>query len=200
MTTNLNERGKHCPKVEDVRKPIVGKFYWVRARQMIKNTFSLAKDDWIPLLGGEHEDTDIGSPEDHWHVDWRFMPTSVVRYRTKGHSGKTPETTRPRQSKPASLTGMILTRRQLGDEERLILRKMMRQHPTFPSWHGSRALEAKYAGAVAKCLICPHRGMPLAGAPVRNGALVCPGHGLAYDKDTLVLKPRQNSVGDPAKA
>lgn len=41
------------------------------------------------------------------------------------------------------------------------------------------------------CRTCPHRGISLVGAPVdERGAVVCPGHGLAWDKDTGILRPR----------
>lgn len=175
------------PRIDEVDKPTVGKFYMVPARKCIKGRPGFNIGTMVPTLGGLHEDADLGVAVHHWHIDWRFIAPGIVRDMVawRYRSG------RPhREAVTSRIMGIIMTPEYLSEEEEWIRRKMQRPHPTFPEWENGRKLERKYAGAVAKCLICPHRGMPLAGAPVRGGALVCPGHGLAFDRDTLVLKPR----------
>ena len=78
-------------------------------------------------------------------------------------------------------------------------RKCQREMPDFPShvdgWlnTGHRHLEAAYRGCRLKPdhPVCPHKGFPLEGLPEKDGVVICPGHGLAFDMNTGELVPRQ---------
>lgn len=134
---------------------------------------------WVPLLGPLHEDAEIVNfQEQHWHIDWRF-----VSQREWNHycSFTTPLAV-PISEK--NVDGPPCHRRL----------KCKREMPIFPG-HGRviwlKELEAAYQNDNLKPgLICPHRGIPLAGCPAKDGVVVCPGHGLAWNIETGKLVPR----------
>ena len=131
----------------------------------------------VPLFGPLHEDTEIiGFPEEHWHIDWRFTsPAFMERWVYK----RIPH-------------GTVLSRKNAVGAVEIRPRKCRREMPVFPThpYSGKPVfwladLEKAHAEARLKCgMICPHRGLPLAGCPAKDGVVVCPGHGLAWDVET----------------
>lgn len=136
----------------------------------------------VPILGPLHEDKNIiGFPDEHWHIDWRFVDSRWFRTCSARH---------PVHAKVVSAkkTAGGIVRRNL---------KCKRLMPEFPfvrhSWMAS--LEDAFSSARLRAgLVCPHRGISLAGCPVNNGVVVCPGHGLAWCVATGELSRRSNSV------
>jgi len=154
---------------------------------------------WFPILGPAHDDADLGVPQDHHHLDLRFIRNTEMRLITNYFSELFfrvftvdvilggPEL-RPRpclrdqplypcdrpHAAPGSLTSML-------DQVRS-------QPPWLPD------LEAKYEGRCASKGICPHRGAPLLNQPVVGLAghqvRVCPLHGLAFDVHSGALVRR----------
>lgn len=137
----------------------------------------------VPLFGPLHEDREIiGFPDEHWHIDWRFVPRAFM----------------DRWTSRRSPHGLVLSKQNaVGSIETRRL-KCKREMPVFPTHpNGNKPvfwladLEKAHADARLKCgRICPHRGLPLEGCPVRDGIVVCPGHGLAWDVETGALVRR----------
>jgi hypothetical protein len=150
---------------------------------------------WVPILGPKHEDAAyIGFPKQHYHFDFRFLKNGGFRYLVNADSPKA--------------HGCVA-----GDDAfhintvRLLRRVCVRQMHEWPvtdtrdrpiSW--MPALEQAFADKRMKCMTCPHRGMPLNGMPVKDGVVVCPGHGLAWNIQTgeLVRRTIVQTPGVPA--
>lgn len=137
----------------------------------------------VPVFGPLHEDREIiGFPEEHWHIDWRFVPSAFIDQRTSR----------------GVVHGLVVSWKNARGGIVMLRRKCRREMPDFPTHPHSgrevfwlRDLEANHRGARLKCgRICPHRGLPLAGCPVKDGVVVCPGHGLAWNVDTGELVRR----------
>ena len=153
--------------------PIVGRMYLVRCVLWT----DASPPRWMPLLGQEHEDADLGVPCPHRHYDLRF-----VQARDLG--GCTPE--------------RYMHRLHVSkDGERIEIRRKrcVRVQPTFPFPPESAAIprfERRHAAKVAEdCRRCPHRGFDLTQVPVdAGGGKVCPGHGLRWNVQTGELMRR----------
>lgn len=171
------------PRIEDVAEPVIGRIYNVPAIEWGGGVQGKeAKPYWssptLPILGGLHNDREvIGFEDDHWHVDWRFVGAHA-------HALAGSFISRHAKVIKGFLTTGVIHR---------VHRRCKRPHEIFkfrPStWMPE--LEKHYKDAVLpKCLKCPHRGISLVGAPIENGARVCPGHGLAWNIETGKLQPR----------
>lgn len=132
---------------------------------------------WIPIIGPWHEDASIiGFLPHHYHVDWRFVTDRFFK--------KQPDDRR--------YFGKVIKEDVLVSSTVKIMKKKCRRR--FNGYPRERVeklwlprLEASYGGDVAKCGICPHRGLPLDGLPVENGVVTCPGHGLRICSKSLVV-------------
>jgi hypothetical protein len=165
----------------------------------------------IPIHGPWHEDEKyIGFKRHHFHVDWRF---ASPRYRAfvMDHM----DTFAP---KHAPLEQLVHNRVICEMITKPVLRRRICQRimPDFPNAKFVVELERAYRDHVLdpRCLICPHRGMPLAHGAIRtepqmfrnmregvpfddvhpsHQTVVCPGHGLKWDLTTGKLAPRGTS-------
>jgi hypothetical protein len=145
-----------------------------------------------PILGPMHEDAEhIGFKHQHWHIDFRFV------------SKQQWEGMRESYADYSRVHGKVITADKAESGVVYVRRKCLREMPVFPrdipdGGHGSMAvpwlskLESAYADKRLNlnCMTCPHRGLPLDGIAPKNGVLVCPGHGLAWDVSTGRLHPR----------
>jgi nitrite reductase/ring-hydroxylating ferredoxin subunit len=83
----------------------------------------------------------------------------------------------PRNHRPVACPGNHVEQVPLGDpagRDRWLVEHGGRSYLVLASDHGYLVTDA----------LCPHKGSPLLGGLVRNGALVCPGHWYAFDLDT----------------
>lgn len=160
----------------------MGRYYLVRVAVSSTFVHGFHKGSAIPLLGGEHSDPEIGANYPHTHVDWRFVSTSRFRAISKLKISL--------NYGLDILVALIIPPRAIGGYEtrRMLCKRASLTFPTRQEINGK--LEKHYANAVAKCDVCPHRGISLVGAPVVNGARVCPGHGLAWNVETGKMQPR----------
>jgi hypothetical protein len=161
---------------------------------------------WIPIWPILHDDKDIGFPDEHYHVDWRFMSEAAIRQVVI--QARSPEYARgalhPADfEKLVQTTGIetimetcilyVLTKESIcaGPKERP--QRCHRNQLTWPSAHKApERLEPLFKGAKLKCGRCPHWGFDLRGiAPSVNGVIQCPGHGLCFRADTGDLVPRK---------
>lgn len=183
---------KLAPKIEGVEKPVVGRFYlvpcvWDENYGVTRRT--VHKGGWWPVIGPWHEDADIGFAEHHFHFDVRFF----TEWNWEGR-GKRQNMARVKTRQPRELAVMAVPKIEY---RRL---KMLREMPDFPkeetSWavaggwvEGSKndlvkRVEEKFKDVRMTCMKCPHRGMPLTGLPVKDGMVVCNGHGLRWELAT----------------
>lgn len=157
----------------------------------------LAVADWqgytggVPIIGPWHEDAEIiGFAPHHYHVDWRFAPERLVALvtarRTQWKNGKACSDATKLFSRPIEARRIVA-----GAVPVLRRRKMRRAMPTFPRATAKQfwlpRLEQAFAGKCAKGGVCPHKGLPLDGLPVRGGMITCPGHGLRFDAKSLAV-------------
>lgn len=150
----------------------IGRFYRVPCVQTAKPLFGKPVGTWIPVIGPEHEDAEfIEFPEVHWHIDWRFVSARSFEWYSDDWR---------------VLNWPISMKNTSG----IVARKLLRCKRPMPVHDQSRIpwlrqLEAAYADcSLPKSMICPHRGLPLAGCPIRNGVVICPGHALAWNVET----------------
>lgn len=194
-STNLNRQIagnmlNMIQRIEDAKKVEIGRMFDVPHVKWMGNFQNSVKPYWvpssllIPILGPLHEDREIiGFPYNHWHIDWRFVPVMqwiAIKKRSLHRERNTSAASKVLSD--YNTDGVIVRKK----------RKCLRSHITFPDigpWHVE--IEEAYHGSVMKCRVCPHRGISLVGAPVVNGAIICPGHGLAWDPETGKLKPRK---------
>lgn len=211
MPTPCGERGvslrstnaspQRVLRIEDLAGPAeIGRIYnvptiLVPGRNAWSELFSGVA---VPIIGPLHEDAEfIGFKDQHWHVDWRFVSARVFA-RLPRHSIRPPLIFQASKVITETMTvGAILRAR----------RKCRREPLHFPDRFTDsgflenrreipwlRALELAFAGHSAKCGVCPHRGISLAGQPIVDGARVCPGHGLRWDATTGSLAPRMAQI------
>jgi hypothetical protein len=167
-------------------EPVVGRYYLVPC---VQEMFGL----WVPVIGPEHEDSAIiNFPGQHFHRDLRFVSDADVKA-LAGHVSRAP-ICRPEE---AALIVPTMSKNQITErpvERKMLCKRRMPDFPLFvkvrlaPHWMGP--LERHYAHANAKCGRCPHRGFNLKGLPVKDGKIICPGHGLQFDVNTGALVPR----------
>lgn len=181
---------KNTPRIEDVSEAVVGRFYNVPAILSTSEGW-FWRGNMVPIIGPLHEDAEhINFPEDHWHVDWRFIGGYLWRESQKVVEQHLAYHDYIGAGDDAILKRPIVKRSTVGEIQRV----RMKYRRSTPMWSNSlpwtRALENAYVHTNARCGFCPHRGMPLVGAPIENGARVCPGHGLAWDVKTGELRRR----------
>lgn len=159
---------------------VIGRFYSVPCINALVWNLGMT-----PIIGPLHEDKEhIGFDDMHWHIDWRFV--SAWQLSRLSGSGRIPVQAKVISQK--NTAGQIVERRL----------KCKREMPEFPLRpygknvvHWLEDLETAQENSRLKCgMICPHRGLPLAGCPVNDGIVVCPAHGLAWDVESGALVKR----------
>lgn len=165
------------PHIEDVKgEPVVGRFYRVRC---VMNS-----GIWFPVLGPWHDDKEIiGFEQEHFHFDMRFATKrNLQHWRTHRSHVLDDEEFCQR-----SMARVVV----LFTDEAVMVRKCLRAQHDFPmrtldgnSNYMQAKLEQGYAGKRMTCATCPHRGFRLDQLPQKNGVVVCPGHGLAWNMQT----------------
>lgn len=169
-------------RIEDAKEVIVGKIYDVPVSESILGGLVFKKGEYFPTLGSPHSDPEIGADYQHIHVDWRFVSKSQFKRSTRrvGRQDRGQE----------YVTVIVIKQESVGFPKRMKMRckRIAFEFPMSDSV--GVPLQKIYASAVDKCNICPHRGISLVGAPVVNGARVCPGHGLAWNLETGKMQPR----------
>jgi hypothetical protein len=175
-------------KVSDIEgEPEVGKFYMVPC-------VPDAAGELMPIIGPEHDDYQyIGLTVMHYHIDVRFASARVVKSFASEFRRRIQDAALPGQ---LAMT-MVLPTRTATPTPFEHAFKCKRVMPDFPFSIGGTViskwlpkLQGAYAGVSAKCGRCPHRGFSLKGLPVKDGKVICPGHGLQFNVNTGELVPR----------
>lgn len=158
----------------------VGKFYRVPCVHV--STWHAYKG-WLPVLGPMHEDAEfIGFKFQHFHLDWRFVPTRLWQklgdLNYAGHHFAWPIQDPDGWGRKVILEGPALR-----------LLKCKRDPGRFP------VDRARWLGPLGKALacaklvngLCPHRGIPASAMHREGDVLTCPGHGLRWNAITGAL-------------
>lgn len=167
----------------------VGKFYRVPC---VKTRLGHVWDsvfcgEWVPVIGPRHTDEGaVNFPYEHWHVDWRFASSTVLRRARLNHLYSRvlicfPVHDRTEDRSHPFFEGEVVERR----------RKCKREFPAYPH---SKAqwlprLQREFADVKMEGMVCPHRGLPLHGCTTEDGVVQCPGHGLRWSIETGALVP-----------
>lgn len=187
------------PRLAAVHEPlVVGTYYKVpsisideiertQGRYYVLNCMS-----WVPVWPQLHDDANIGFPEKHYHVDWRFVSDEDIKcianlsYGDRVYRASIDDILE-------SVILLVITSESVkrGPEERL--QCCYRNHLTWPFHHNApERLEKLLSGAKLKCWRCPHWGFDLSTVkPNEDGIIQCPGHGLCFRADNGQLVPRK---------
>lgn len=160
--------------------PIVGRKYTVLCVRLLLDATS-RRTALVPVIGPPHTDPELNVTQEHWHVDWRFL-TERQRIAWLSPHGLLHDAPK-----------LVIQASACVGEPVTLSKKCVRSHP--PPWPEYFAwLQHRFAGKRAEtvdgCKRCPHRGVPIDGAPVVNGLAICPGHGLRFDGDTVASVER----------
>jgi hypothetical protein len=172
------------PLVDELKsEPIVGKFY--RVRCYINDSKPNLP---FPIFGPEHDDKELLDFEKrHYHFDFRFAGKRMINYwRCQYHKPYSDD-----QVAQFMMIRVQLTEDRAGHIEVRKLR-CVRRMPDFPlevaHWLKPvlqnkllPVLEYAFRDKRTTCATCPHRGFKLDQLPQKNGVVVCPGHGLAWN-------------------
>jgi hypothetical protein len=179
-------------KIEDVvGLPAINKSY------LVPTVVSGGNTRW-PVIGPPHNDKRyFPKVGEHYHVDVRFLSSAQMLMHL-GIEGvfSLPE----RRPHMALIVVLVIVADPLSVLEKTEPTpfRCYRQMPEFPTFYTGPTptmdrpnkqlarMEDDYARTRIKpgCAICPHRRMPLNGIPSKDGVVVCPGHGLAWDLKT----------------
>lgn len=188
------------PRLVELDQPIeVGKHYMVpcikideieSARGKYKSLNCMA---WVPVWPIDHDDRDIGFPEQHYHVDWRFVSNKDIRCIVKALYGlKCPDG--PIEDMLQEIILLVIVIKDVIEGPEEWPQCCYRTRLTWPYHHRApEKLEIKLKGAKLKCNRCPHWGFDLSTVPPdENGIIQCPGHGLCFRADTGDIVPRKS--------
>lgn len=154
-------------KVEDVKRPLVkGEKYSVLC--IVKQ--HEGKLNITPVINHPHDDIENGQPEEHYHVDYRF-----VKHKNDKHF----PTVINKHSKHYFVDRTRLVVGIDGELERFILPVINEDFTgiTPVDLIGKSNLSHKCINKGK----CPHRGYDLSQTPPINGKITCPLHGLEFD-------------------
>lgn len=166
-------------------EPEVGKFYLVPCVRF--------EGAWRPVIGPRHEDAEyIGVEILHYHDDLRFLGNAAIKRSYEWHNFFSKGITCPPEE--FKMTSVLASHACSKVVERPV--RCKRRMPDFPlvvktqraPWFDK--LQDAYADSRG-CARCPHRGMPLQGLPVKDGVVICPGHGLAWSVETGEMVRRE---------
>lgn len=161
---------------------IIGKFYEVPAIK-VRDWYGFA--GYIPVSSPEHEDKEIiGYPWQHLHIDWRFAPAAVwkqAKWRGDDHA----------------YAYVVMRHNTHGEQQAIgepVNRRMKckRLLPEYPVEKATWMPKLEKAFACAKLIngTCPHRGISVSAMIQDGDALICPGHGLRWNRHTGELMAR----------
>lgn len=183
---------RECPRLVECNTTlIVGQYYLVPCIKIsaVMLTHGMYRKlncmSWVPIWPQVHNDADIGFPEEHFHVDWRFISDEDIRYITTSAYGEKFRNALVEDMLASTILLVIIKNAvQAGPIDRT--QRCHRDRLTWPGHHKApERLEPKYKDTKLKCGRCPHWGFDLSTvAPDKNGIIQCPGHGLCFRADT----------------
>ena len=168
--------GQPVPRIEDVETVEVGSFY------LVNTVVRKADRAIVPVHGPQHADREIIKfPFRHWHIDWRFVSNPIYAEYEQWSMGFDMPWETPINVN--NTTGEVKRRR-------LRCRRQFGEYAPLERILWLSALQEKYRNAKMKNFICPHQGIPCNATPIKDGVVVCRGHGLAFNVETGALVPQ----------
>ena len=175
----------------------IGKRYRVPCVRAGENRYPWWSEpsEWIPVLLPKHTDQEIiGVPQQHWHIDYRFLGrrtfARLMRHEIEGLVDAESRQ-RLRHHRAAQivmetdLRGVpLLSITEPEMRIRTCWRGPLQAWPTV-AWHAP--LEEAMQGKSVVNHKCPHRGIDLRDCPVVQGKRLCPGHGLVFRESGEVV-------------
>lgn len=175
------------------REPVVGLKYLVPC---IRDYKSSRETILLAVRGAKHSDPEIGFSREHYHYDLRFFSDEEIREIASSNSALAGEAYSVFIHELAEKLMHFVSQ---NTSARVVeaVKRCYRKTPVFPSYDDKgnchsfvRRLEEIYKEEKMKCLTCPHKGFDLRGEPVRDGKVICPGHGLRWRVKGGRLSPR----------
>lgn len=169
--------------------PIIGRYYlvpcvyvdhkiaegrgrWLGPQQeRVTEPYRQIQTGWWPVIGPRHEDAGLGFHPYHWHYDMRFLAAWQMQERTRNGNDLVRIFGQP-LSDYGGLIGPEYRRRKCARKMAVTNRLETLRDALLPHYQ-----EATLKGP---CMVCPHRGIPLASLPTIDGVVTCPGHGLKF--------------------
>lgn len=174
-------------KIEELNKPpVVGKYYLVPCVDI--------HEELIPIRLPIHDDAEyLRVPQRHVHYDFRFLSKTWldslednIAYYFKADQ---------KETYYSSIHSIGIT------PDIIYKKKLCKRLPnSFPDWifninRKFQEFEKAFLGCKLKPnLVCPHKGISLKSEPIKDGIVVCPGHGLAFDISTGECVSRRKEV------
>lgn len=155
--------------------PVLGEFYMVPCA---KRKHHGGKVDYIPVIGNEHSDPQLGFSMKHFHIDCRFIKRASTFDITK--DGKTSAAINTEYKFPfIRFLGIVYQKRKC-----VRLTTGLNITPSGYEIYGN--FYAKYLGKSCKGKRCPHLGTTMHEC---DGVLRCPLHDLIGDLKTETIIP-----------
>lgn len=185
--------------VEDAGVLTVGERYMCPALEMTSK--GMPGPMWIPILGTPHDDPELGNFSVHVHCDERFLTEEMVEFVRDRRQGQNILNTilvsriegcDPRQAAHRAEWASTVQRRPFRCVRTCVDRERdnpSARHPGSSLEWLMLEMEMIRHRVDPRCMVCPHKGMPLSGVPARNGIIVCPGHMLRWREGTGELVP-----------
>lgn len=165
-------------KITEVDIATVGEFYLVPCVKVPAPIMGFNSGNFVPVIGDCHTDPEISFPELHFHYDLRFVKQIIRASVVVALRSYSPFSYFPSRDEP------IVWRKK----------KCYRNQVEFPRSFCAQ-LEPLYRHGRLKNNICPHKGANLSGcAPDEYGRVICPLHGLRWDKATGEMVSRLEEV------
>ena len=161
--------------IENTTDPQIGDFFIVRTVEFKRNNMLLK---W-PVFAKSHSDKDY-QPEEHYHIDWRFMTESIMLEHRKYYQNLYPNYWKDLNAEyfePIMKDTEVISESY---EKWKYLRNF-----DFPKEQFIK-IEKKMidCGAKMKNMRCPHHGTNLTSCKPVNGVVTCPQHGLRWNIKT----------------
>jgi hypothetical protein len=146
------------------------------------NIFSLD----MPVLGPPHDDKEINQGISHYHIDFRFVTDAELK--AFGVSEWDISVQYKDRVQGIKYVGHLF----MYEAAKTYVREL-NQNPGFLTggphhiyWEAFREkLRRSKFKLNRQCMVCPHKGTHLNGIKPKDGKLLCPSHGLAFNSETL---------------
>ena len=163
---------------------IVGKFYKVKCAELKLHYSNKMVIHFIPIIGEEHRDPQLGVKVKHYHIDGRF--NNSLSWFFNMENGRT-STVIPTESENKKKFATYLEFVKVVEKKKRCVR-LTTGLPLFKlpgiiykQWYKD------YVGKSCKGKKCPHLGHKM---NIVNGRLECPLHGLLGDIEKEVIIPK----------
>ncbi len=176
---------KQLQKVDELKEPpVVGRHYLVP--HVLYKIPITERECYVPVYPNYHVDTDFGVKLPHFHFDLRFtLPANFRHIFTIKNGNRTNSAAFKIKDNPylntiVSTDLIYLKRKCMFDFSCVAPVNPLGNYPTNYSVFCDKFKDSN----IKKTMKCPHHGFDLKQAPVIDGVVKCPLHGLCFDIKT----------------